>query len=549
MNKKLSILITSRNEEWLSNTIDDILANKEAETEIIVGLDGQWAITPLKQHKDVTIFYSPISIGQRGMINQLCRLSKAKYIMKVDAHCSFDKGFDKKMIKAMEEVGDNVCMVPIMKNLHVFDWVCEHCGHRRYQGKSGLCEFCGGQEKKEIIWKGKDSPNSVSYCFDTEPHFQYFKEYSKRPEYKKMLAETGLTETMSLQGSFFMMTRNKYWELNIGNENFGSWGSQGIQISLSFWLSGGRVICNHNCWYAHMFRTQGGSFGFPYKLSGKQVQHAKQLAKDLFFNCKFEKQTKPLSWLIEKFSPVYKWTDEDLEKLKENERKIGRFAISDKKISKGIIYYTDNQCPVKIAKKVQKQLRSIGLPIVSSSLKKMPHFGDNIHIKEKRGIHAYFTQILTALEASKSDIIFFSEQDCLYPPEHFNFTPSKEDTFYFNTNVYKVEYGTGRALKVDNCQQVSGMCCYRDIAIRYYKNKLKQVEENKFDGHYEPQHNRESWKSETPIIDIRHSNNLTKNRWDKKEFRNKKNTEGWKECTIKDIKDWEHLESFFIDKK
>ena len=95
----LSILIPARNEMWLKNTVEDILKNSEADTEVLVGLDGQWAEPALEQNPKVKILYVPESIGQRAMTNRLCKLSNAKYIMKLDAHCSFDKGFDIKLIR------------------------------------------------------------------------------------------------------------------------------------------------------------------------------------------------------------------------------------------------------------------------------------------------------------------------------------------------------------------------------------------------------------------------------------------------------------------
>ena len=123
---------------------------------------------------------------------------------------------------------------------------------------------------------------------------------------------------MSLQGSCWMLTREKYWELGICDEKFGGWGSQGIEVAVKTWLSGGRVIVNHKTWYAHMFRTQGGDFGFPYSISGKDQKKAQAYGRDLFFNNKWPQQTKPLSWLIEKFWPVKGWTDKDLKSLKAN---------------------------------------------------------------------------------------------------------------------------------------------------------------------------------------------------------------------------------------
>jgi len=115
-----------------------------------------------------------------------------------------------------------------------------------------------------------------------------------------------------------MVTRGKYWELNLNDEEFGSWGSQGIEIACKFWLSGGRVLVNKKTWYAHCFRTKA-VFGFPYQLSGRQVESAKKRARELFFNRKWEKQTKPLSWLVEKFNPPG-WSEEDLKALKADEK-------------------------------------------------------------------------------------------------------------------------------------------------------------------------------------------------------------------------------------
>ena len=314
MKYDLSILIPSRNEMFLKRTIEDILQNIEGNTEILVGLDGEWADPVIKDNPRVTILHYSESIGQRAMTNALARISQAKYVMKVDAHCAFDKGFDVKMMAKMK---DDYTMIPVMRNLHAFDWICPE-GHRRYQGPSGKCKECGKPTKKDIVWIPKTNPQSDSYCFDSEPHFQYFKDFRKRPEYKKQL-KTGLTDTMSIQGSCFMMTRYRYKKLNICDESFGSWGSQGIEVACKTWLSGGKVVVNHDTWYAHLFRTQGGDFSFPYKQHESKVQEAKAYAKDLFFNNKFDKAVHPLSWLIKKFMPVSNWTEEELKKLEENE--------------------------------------------------------------------------------------------------------------------------------------------------------------------------------------------------------------------------------------
>lgn len=308
--KDLSILIPARNEMFLSKTIEDILDHIECDTEVIVVLDGEWAEPSIPQHERVNVVYLPESIGQRAATNLAAKLSNAKYLMKVDGHCAFRQGFDKSMLKAFKETGDNVVMVLTMRNLHAFNWVCKN-GHSRYQGPSGVCKECGEPTERDVVWIPKRRPESNSYCFDSTPHFQYFNDYTRREGWGG-----DIVESMSLQGSCFMVTRQKYFDLNLCDESWGSWGSQGIEVACKLWLSGGRVLVNRRTWYAHMFRTQGGDFSFPYKQHQSKIDKAKAIAKDTFFNNKWEKQERPLSWLVERFWPIPGWTDEDLAKIK-----------------------------------------------------------------------------------------------------------------------------------------------------------------------------------------------------------------------------------------
>jgi hypothetical protein len=315
----LTIIIPSRNEMFLAKTIEDALAHIEANTDIVAVLDGAEANPPIPYNEKVTVIYVNKAIGQRAGADLAVRYSKAKYIMKIDAHCSFDQGFDRKMLEFFSEVGDDVTAVPTMRNLWAYDWKCYHCGWKKYQGPTPLkCEQCGKTDKirRKMLWIGKERPQSNSFCFDSTPHFQYSGEYTKRPGYKEQVAEKGYTETMSLQGSCFMSTREKFWELDLGGESLGNWGNQGLQVACATWLSGGRVLVNHRTWYAHMFRTQGGDFGFPYEQKGREVQKTKDNVKDLFWNQKHPKQIHPVSWLVERFAPVNGWDDKALAELK-----------------------------------------------------------------------------------------------------------------------------------------------------------------------------------------------------------------------------------------
>ncbi len=551
---ELSILIPARNEMFLAKTIEDILQNIEGDTEVIAVMDGYWADPPIPQHGRVTLVHNPQSIGQRAATNQAAKLSKARYLMKCDAHCAFDKGFD---IKMMREMHNDWTMAPLMRNLHAFDWVCPD-GHRRYQGPSGPCKECGKDTVRDVVWIPKESPKSRSYCFDSSPHFQYFGEYSKRPE-----GQGEITETMSLQGSCWMLTREKYWELEVCDERFGSWGSQGIEVAVKTWLSGGRVMINQKTWYAHMFRTQGGDFGFPYPISGKDQEKAKNYARDLFFNNNWPKQVRPLSWLVEKFWPVKGWSEEDLKKLKANTFKFSSKGTDIKPAeseptedlpskgiiysyqppSKGIVYYSDCQLDEKIARSVRDQILKISqekdIPIVSATLKKMDFGVKNIRFPSlKRGYPAMFKQIVAALEHSTSDIIFLCEHDVLYHPSHFDFTPLDKNTFYYNQNVWWLRTTDGHALHFD-VNQLSGLCGYREALLTHFRERYALVMKEGFSRKmgFEPMtHNRiewknvyklGTWKSESPNVDIKHKENLTGQRWKKSEFRNQKLLINW----------------------
>lgn len=135
----LSVIIPARNEMFLANTIEDILKNSSKRTEVIAILDGYWPEPPIVDSDRVTLVHHTVPIGQRGGTNEGARVSQAKYIMKADAHCAFDKNFDVKLMTELDGHEDWT-MIPRMWNLHAFDWQCDSCGKRTYQGpKLAVC--------------------------------------------------------------------------------------------------------------------------------------------------------------------------------------------------------------------------------------------------------------------------------------------------------------------------------------------------------------------------------------------------------------------------
>ena len=527
--RDLSILIPSRNEMFLKNTVDDILSNIEADTEIIVVLDGKWPDPGIPDHPRLNLIYHHQSIGQRAATNEAAKMSTAKYVMKCDAHCAFDKGFDAKLLQNIEP---DWTVIPRMYNLHAFDWLCK-CGERRYQGpKPERCEKCGGNQIDiDLIWKPRIKRMTDFTRFDKDLRFQYWGNYDKRPE-----AQGQIADVMGCLGACWMMERKRYWDLEGLDEKHGSWGQMGVEIACKSWLSGGRMVVNKNTWFSHMFRTQPG-FGFPYEISDKQQEEARKYSRDLWLNDKWEKQTRPLSWLIQKFSPVPDWEP----------------------VTKGALYYTCNTHDENIEQACRKQLKSaIGdMELTTVSLKPID-FGNNIVIDRARGAETMHHQIVAGLEKATTDIVFLCESDVLYHPSHFAFVPPRKDVFYYNEHTYRVNAQTEQVVFYYT-KQISGCCAYRDLLLEFFRKRLEIIQKTGFNRHYEPgqkttnegvfpvsrggKYGSARWMSELPNLDIRHDKNITISKWKPEDFRNPKACEGWK--TVEEVPGWGQITGKF----
>lgn len=537
----LSVLIPSRNEMFLAKTIENILSNLEGNTEIIAVCDGSWPDPPIQDDPRVTLVYVPKPIGQRAATNEAAKLSRATFVMKCDAHCSFDKGFD---VKLMADIQHDWTIVPRMYNLHGFDWVCNKCGDRRYQGPTPTsCPKCDNKSdfRRDVLWKEKRNPTNDAMRFDSDLHFQYWGDYKKRPE-----AQPDIAPLMSFIGACWFMYRDRYWELDGLDEEHGSWGQVGTEVACKTWLSGGQLLVNKKTWFAHMFRTQGGDFSFPYPNPG--IKKARARSRHLWVDGSWPKAKYPLSWLLEKFWPVPGWTEEQLNQLKinksvpttvsEKQAEPMEEGIEEKKQvavpKKGMVYYTDNRLEPRIMKVVQDTLEENrnGHTLISVSLSPIK-FGFNIVLPLTRGHLAMAKQQLAGIEACDANIIFMVEHDVIYPACHFDFIPPRKDTFYYNLNWWKVRTSDGQALHF-KAKQVSGLCAYKDILVEYYRNRVKMIESGEIGGrrHFEPgshyrdaynkltSHGFDTWMSEIPYVDIRHDTVVTRNIFDPSGYKN-----------------------------
>lgn len=226
---------------------------------------------------------------------------------------------------------------------------------------------------------------------------------------------------------------------------------------------------------------------------------------------------------------------------------------------KGIIYYTDNRLKEPIFSTVQEQLLNANLPIISVSLSPI-NLGYNIVFDGVPGYVSMVSQILTGLKASTAEYIFFCEHDVLYHPSHFDFTPKRDDIFYYNLNNWRWDYPNDRLIRYDGLTSLSQLCASRKLLIDYYELLLKKIIErgveklNIKDPYqarvwgYEPGRKKmrngslidisyEDWSSEFPNIDIRHSQTFSLPKVKIKDFYRKPTN--WKEISIDKVEGWD----------
>jgi len=266
----VSILIASRQEIYLEKTIRDVLSNAEGEIEVIVELDGYLPNPQIVLNDNrVTFIHNPISIGQRQCINHAASIAKGKYIMKCDAHCSFDKGFD---VKLAVDCEPSWTVIPRMYNLDIETW-------------------------KPKFHKLTD------YMYISSPTAEkpFRAEYYTGSEYRRVHSNPKLIDdTMACMGPCWFMHKDRFFEQGGCDEGHGGWGGMSVEVSLKAWLSGGSLKVNKKTWFAHYFR---GGVGFPYHISGHDVDKARKYSQDLWLNDKWDKATRKLQWVVDKFQP------------------------------------------------------------------------------------------------------------------------------------------------------------------------------------------------------------------------------------------------------
>jgi len=293
---KVSIIIPSRNEQFLSKTVDDIFKKATGEIEIIVMLEGYWPEPILEDYDNLILVHTSQPQGMRPAINSAASIASGKFLLKTDAHCMFAEGFDEAL---QIDCDDDWVVVPRRYSLDAENW--------------------------DILETGK-KPVDAHYL-----RYPYYKldhiamhgtVWNQRQEERKNIL---IDDEMSSQGSCWFMTKDHFWNCLEGLSPFGygKFVQEFQQIGNMTWLSGGRVVINKKTWYAHLHK--GKKYGRGYYMSKKEVINGNYFSVDFWMNNKWPRRKYDLEWLIDKFSPVPSWEKGWQKHALENEHLIKKY--------------------------------------------------------------------------------------------------------------------------------------------------------------------------------------------------------------------------------
>lgn len=235
-------------------------------------------------------------------------------------------------------------------------------------------------------------------------------------------------------------------------------------------------------------------------------------------------------------------------------------------------YYSDNRVKEPIFTACQQVLTKIGLPIVCVSLRPIPGFadknGDKALVLEnrERSYPTMVRQIIMALEAAETKYVFFTENDVLYHKSHFDFTPPKDNIFYYNANVWRWKIWDDKAIRYKKMWPLSSLAVGREFVLDHYRMREHMIVDvwglDEFRSReprrariwgYEPgtkQRRRggltddvaESYYSELPNIDIRHARTFSRLKCTIDDFKNP--PEDWEEIPVWEVPGWNLAEVF-----
>lgn len=294
---KVSVIIPSRGERFLAQTVEDVFAKATGDIEVIAVLDGYWPDPILPDHPNLKLIHRSTARGMRAAINSAAAIARGEYLLKCDAHCMFAVGFDEALQADCD--GDWI-VIPRRYSLDAENWCY--------------------REKTPIDYHYLDCPltNPEYFQFHGKVWMERGRERWDKPEYE-------IDDTMSFQGSCWFMARRHWdWLGGMSEEGYGTFSQEPQEIGNKTWLGGGRVVVNKKTSYAHLHK--GAQYGRMYSIGKREVIEGHIYSATYWMANSWPGRKYDIEWLIDKFWPVPTWP-ENWRGLLEEWRKVGNKSI------------------------------------------------------------------------------------------------------------------------------------------------------------------------------------------------------------------------------
>lgn len=281
----LSVVIPSADPRFLRQTVDGLFANAAGPVEVIVSCDGY---TPdLPERKGLTVLTHP-RLGMRGALNAARSHVRGDYVMKTDEHCLFAPGYDE-VVKA--DCPDRALLIPRRYSLDAENWCVENNpkGPRDYHYLTS--PVWSIRERHDYSIQGMEWPERT----------------------RARLHGHDVDETLSLQGSCYVMTRAHYERLGpLSEVGYGSFAQEPQELGLKTQLGGGVMLTTKRTWYAHLHK--GKKYGRGYRPDRAEIASGHEYSAWYWLTDQWAERAMDFKDFIARWLPLPGWPADTLER-------------------------------------------------------------------------------------------------------------------------------------------------------------------------------------------------------------------------------------------
>lgn len=282
---RVSVLVPARNERFLPQTVRDLLAKARGDVEIVAILDGYWPDPALPDDKRLRVLHFGEARGMRNALNTAALIATGEYLLKTDAHCMWDEGFDVKLKSDYRE--DNWILIPRRYALDPEAWTID-TSNRKYP---------------------------IDYHYLSEPFAKYGDSvpglhgsaWTARRDERK---DVELDIEMASQGSGYFVSRKCLdWLGPLDEKLYGKFWFENQELSLKAWMRGGAQMVTKRTWYAHLYK--GARYGRGYSTRNMGHEDATRFTTWFWMTDQpLAGRTRTMRQLVEMFAPVPTWPED-----------------------------------------------------------------------------------------------------------------------------------------------------------------------------------------------------------------------------------------------